>query len=116
MPSIADASLLLPFYLLHSCSQGTWRGASVAGNALLNFSHTMRLPIVMVNTVKMLREVDLFNRQVVAEFRREAATMHHLGNHPNIGKILTSSLFASLTRRLIIILIYVSYSKIHRSL
>ena len=39
-----------------------------------------------LSLVKILREVDLFNRKVVQEFRREAATMQLLGNHPNVGE------------------------------
>eukprot|EP01087_Luapelamoeba_hula_P007298 TRINITY_DN1783_c0_g1_i1.p1 TRINITY_DN1783_c0_g1~~TRINITY_DN1783_c0_g1_i1.p1 ORF type:complete len:963 (-),score=170.19 TRINITY_DN1783_c0_g1_i1:25-2913(-) len=48
--------------------KGLWRGGPVA--------------------VKILKEVDLFHRKVTLEFRREAHTMAHIGNHPNVVKFV----------------------------
>jgi len=51
-----------------SFSQGTWRGADVA--------------------IKQLHLFDITDVKMVEEFKREAACMALVGNHPNIVKVL----------------------------
>lgn len=48
--------------------RGEWRGGQVA--------------------IKILHDSDVFNRQVLHEFRREAETMHVVGNHPCVVKFI----------------------------
>jgi len=48
-------------------SQGTWRGADVA--------------------IKQLHHFDITDVKMVEEFKREAACMALVGNHPNIVKV-----------------------------
>jgi len=48
--------------------RGEWRGGQVA--------------------IKILHDSDVFNRRVLKEFRREAETMHVVGNHPNVVKFI----------------------------
>lgn len=60
MEGASEASHLSSFpYTHYSPDQGEWRGGQVA--------------------IKILHDNDVFNRQVLNEFRREAETMHIVG-------------------------------------